>query len=53
MVPVRGLVVAFWPGHSNGRYAEVLDGLAEGDSVILYPGDRIADGVRILSRGSR
>ncbi len=40
-------------GHSNGRYAEVLDGLVEGDSVILYPGDRIADGVRILSRGSR
>jgi len=40
-------------GHSNGRYAEVLDGLAKGDSVILYPGDRIADGVRILSRGSR
>lgn len=36
--------------HSNGREAEVLDGLAEGTTVILHPGDRISDGVRVLSR---
>lgn len=37
-------------GHSNGRAAEVLKGLTEGESVILYPGDRVSDGVRILAR---
>lgn len=37
-------------GHSNGRYAEVLEGLTVGTNVILYPGDRISDGVRIVSR---
>lgn len=37
-------------GHANGREAELMDGLAEGASVILHPGDLIADGVRILSR---
>ena len=36
--------------HGNGREAEVLDGLAEGTTVILHPGDRISDGVRVLSR---
>ena len=36
--------------HGNGREAEVLDGLTEGTSVILHPGDRISDGVRIVSR---
>lgn len=36
--------------HGNGREAEVLDGLAEGATVILHPGDRIFDGVRVLSR---
>lgn len=36
--------------HSNGREAEVLAGLAEGATVILHPGDRISDGVRIVSR---
>ena len=37
-------------GHSNGRYAEVLDGLAEGAKVILHPSDLIADGVRVEAR---
>jgi HlyD family secretion protein len=36
--------------HSNGRHAEILDGLAEDTDVILYPGDRIADGVSVRSR---
>jgi HlyD family secretion protein len=34
-------------GHSDGRMTEVLDGLREHDRVIVYPGDRIADGVRV------
>lgn len=36
--------------HGNGREAEVLEGLETGATVILHPGDRISDGVRVLSR---
>ncbi|MBE9556899.1 MAG: HlyD family efflux transporter periplasmic adaptor subunit [Proteobacteria bacterium] len=36
--------------HGNGREAEILEGLEIGATVILHPGDRISDGVRILSR---
>lgn len=35
------------PGHSNGLETEILEGLAEGEQVIVYPGDKIADGVRV------
>lgn len=34
-------------GRSSGAETEVLEGLAEGDEVILYPGDRTADGERV------
>jgi len=37
-------------GHSNGIEAEVLEGLSDGDSVVLHPSDRVADGVTILVR---
>jgi HlyD family secretion protein len=37
-------------GHNNGRWAEVLDGLAQGTRVVLHPGDRVYDGVRIAPR---
>lgn len=37
-------------GHSNASEAEILGGLAEGDRVILYPSDRIADGTRVVRR---
>ena len=33
--------------HSNGLETEILDGLKIGDEVIVYPGDKIADGVRV------
>jgi HlyD family secretion protein len=36
-------------GHRNPTEAEVLGGLAEGDRVILYPGDRLEDGTRVRS----
>ena len=32
-------------GHRNSDEAEVLDGLSEHDQVILFPSDRIADGI--------
>jgi HlyD family secretion protein len=34
-------------GRSNGVETEVLDGLQDGDRVIVYPGDKVADGARV------
>ena len=34
-------------GQSNGLETEILSGLQAGDKVIVYPGDRIGDGVRV------
>jgi HlyD family secretion protein len=36
--------------HRNNRFAEVVDGLAEGDVVVLHPSDRVADGVKVSRR---
>lgn len=34
-------------GHSSGAETQILDGLREGETVILYPGDRIRAGQRV------
>lgn len=34
-------------GHGNGLETEILSGLAPDEQVIVYPGDRIEDGVRV------
>jgi HlyD family secretion protein len=34
-------------GASSGLEAEVLDGLNEGDAVIVYPGDQVKTGLRV------
>jgi HlyD family secretion protein len=34
-------------GHRNARVAEVLEGLGEGDRVIVHPGNDVADDVRV------
>lgn len=36
-------------GHANERAAEVVDGLAPGDVVIVHPSDRIADGTPVTA----
>ncbi|GAA0280951.1 efflux RND transporter periplasmic adaptor subunit [Alteraurantiacibacter aestuarii] len=36
--------------HMNDEFAEVLDGLAQGDQVVLNPGNALADGMRISPR---
>ena len=36
--------------HRNDQTAEVLSGLNERDEVILYPSDRVEDGVRVTRR---
>ena len=37
-------------GHGNGREAEVLDGLADGEQVVMHPSDRVDPGTRIAPR---
>ena len=37
-------------GHQNGMESEVVSGLAEGQRVILHPGDAIEDGIQIVER---
>jgi HlyD family secretion protein len=34
-------------GHRGDREAEVLSGIAEGDPLIVHPGDRLTDGARV------
>jgi HlyD family secretion protein len=40
-------------GDRNGRDAWIVSGLRDGERVIVYPGDAIADGVRVETRGVR
>ena len=43
----RAVLVPVSAGRSSGTETQVLSGLKEGDEVILYPGDRVADGMRV------
>lgn len=36
--------------HNNGLEAEVIEGLKEGDEVVLHPGDKIKEGVEVVPR---
>ncbi|MCG8651831.1 MAG: HlyD family efflux transporter periplasmic adaptor subunit [Pirellulales bacterium] len=37
-------------GHNNGQQAEVLQGLSEGVTVVVHPGDAVVDGVGVAPR---
>jgi HlyD family secretion protein len=37
-------------GHRSGSEAQILSGLDERESVIVYPSDRVADGARVSAR---
>lgn len=50
LVEDRAQLLKVQVGRRNEDFAEVLSGLAEGDVVIIYPGDRLADGVRVTRR---
>jgi len=39
-------------GRRNGLQAEVRQGLSAGDRVIVHPGDKLEDGVRVTARAS-
>lgn len=34
-------------GRSSGLYTEIIEGLSEGDHVVVYPGDKITEGSRV------
>jgi HlyD family secretion protein len=38
-------------GRQNGLEAEILEGLAEGDELVLHPSDQIDDGTKVKQRG--
>lgn len=39
-------------GRQNDREAQVIDGLAPGETVIIHPGDRVRDGGRVSRRSN-
>jgi HlyD family secretion protein len=36
-------------GRTNGILTEVLDGISEGEKVVVYPGDKVSDGARVAA----
>jgi HlyD family secretion protein len=40
-------------GHRNARMAEIISGLAAGDTVVVHPSDRISDGAAVSQRDVR
>jgi HlyD family secretion protein len=36
-------------GHNNGLEAEILDGLVAGDRIVLYPGDRVSENIKVTA----
>lgn len=40
-------------GHRTSQRVEVLAGLDEGDEVVVYPGDAVHDGVRVVTTDAR
>lgn len=48
----RAVLTPVEVGHDNGRNAEILSGLEAGETIILYPGEQLADGTRVAPRGA-
>jgi HlyD family secretion protein len=46
----RAVETAVEVGRRSPAEAEILSGLDEGARIIVYPGDRVADGVRVQER---
>lgn len=46
----RAVLTAVEVGRNNGQHAEVLAGIAPGETLILYPGEEIGDGARVERR---
>lgn len=46
----RAVTRAVKVGHANGLEVEVLEGLSEGDTVVVHPGNQVEDGVKVAAR---
>lgn len=46
----RAREVSLEVGRSNGRQAQVLSGVTPGDTVVLYPGEKVQTGARLTQR---
>ena len=51
IVDDRASLAPVTTGIADTDYREIREGLAEGDSVILFPGDTESDGLRVKPRG--
>lgn len=49
----RAALRALTVGARTGQQAEVIEGLAPGDPVVMHPGDALTDGIRVLARAPR
>lgn len=50
VVDGHALMTPITIGHNNGRTAEILEGLSEGDTLVLHPSERIEDGINLTRR---
>lgn len=48
----RAVLHAVRIGHLNGLFAEVLEGISEGDEIVLHPSDRVDNDTRIRRRSA-
>ena len=46
----KAKLTAIEAGHSDGRFTEILSGLAAGDEVLLHPPDSVKDGSSVQKR---
>ncbi|WP_346900142.1 efflux RND transporter periplasmic adaptor subunit [uncultured Roseibium sp.] len=46
----RAMIRKVEVGHANGLTVEITDGLKEGDTVVLHPGNNVENGVAVTSR---
>jgi HlyD family secretion protein len=46
----RAVLTVVDVGRDNGQNAEILTGLESGETVVLYPGEQVQDGLRLRRR---
>jgi HlyD family secretion protein len=52
VVDDRAVLTPVTPGAADGSHRVIQEGLAEGDTVVLFPGSSVADGMRLRPRAA-